>query len=181
MNTIEPDTRDWADVLETGCTECGFTGTEDVSTAPASITDSATAWAVVLARPDAARRLSRTRWSNLEYAAHMRDIYGLFTARTRLIVAAEDPVLPNFDGDQVAVDSDYEHSEPAEVLAGLRKSAADYVAAVSALGDLQWGRTGRRADGRTFTLASLTRYGLHEIRHHLHDVGIPHTAPRSGD
>lgn len=28
---IEPDTRDWADVLEGGCGECGFTGTEAVA------------------------------------------------------------------------------------------------------------------------------------------------------
>lgn len=178
MNTIEPDTRDWANVLETGCSECGFTGTEDVSAAAQAITDSATAWAVVLARPDAARRLSRSRWSNLEYAAHMRDIYGLFTDRTRLIVAEDDPVLPNFDGDQVALDSDYEHSAPAEVLAGLRITAADYAAGVLAIGAQQWDRTGRRADGRVFTLTDLTRYGLHEIRHHLQDVGIPHTVPQ---
>ena len=69
MDEIEPDTRDWADVLETGCTECGFTGEEDISTVPRLVSASTERWDEVLARPDARQRLLPDRWSDLEYAA----------------------------------------------------------------------------------------------------------------
>ncbi|MDN6379048.1 MAG: hypothetical protein L0K10_08965 [Brevibacterium aurantiacum] len=44
MNEIEPDTRDWADVLEAGCPECGFTGHEDVTSGADFATASAETW-----------------------------------------------------------------------------------------------------------------------------------------
>ena len=34
MSEIIPDTRDWTDVLAGGCSECGFTGTEDPTVVP---------------------------------------------------------------------------------------------------------------------------------------------------
>ena len=35
----------------------------------------------------------------------------------------------------------------------------------------QWDRTGRRSDGASFTIDSFARYFLHDVVHHLHDVG----------
>jgi hypothetical protein len=35
----------------------------------------------------------------------------------------------------------------------------------------QWDRTGRRGDGASFTIDSFARYFLHDVIHHLHDVG----------
>lgn len=171
MSEIEPDTRDWADVLEAGCTECGFTGDEDVSAVPDYASTSAEVWNEVLARPNAAERTQPDRWSDVEYAAHVRDILDLFRERTNLIVSQESPTLPNFDGDAVALDSDYRNQTPAEVALGLRAAALAYAAELSQISGDQWDRVGYRADGREFTVTSLTRYGLHELRHHLQDVG----------
>lgn len=112
MSEIEPDTRDWADVLEAGCAECGFTGDEDVSVVPDYASTSAEVLSEVLTRPNATERTQPDRWSDVEYAAELSQI----------------------SGDQ-------------------------------------WDRVGYRADGREFTVTSLTRYGLHELRHHLQDVG----------
>jgi hypothetical protein len=39
------------------------------------------------------------------------------------------------------------------------------------VGPDEWSRPGRRSDGATFTVNSLSRYLLHDIVHHLHDVG----------
>ena len=35
----------------------------------------------------------------------------------------------------------------------------------------EWQRPGRRSDGAEFTIDSLARYLLHDVVHHLHDVG----------
>lgn len=36
--------------------------------------------------------------------------------------------------------------------------------------DGDWDRTGQRSDGFTFTVATLSRYLVHDLEHHLHDV-----------
>lgn len=172
MSGIEPDTRDWAEVLDGGCEECGFTGREDVLSARSAIAEAAAAWAPALSETDAAERRRDDRWSTVEYAAHLRDVLTEFRARTLLMLAEEAPTLSNFDGDAVAIESDYRSQTAPEVLAGLEAAAAAYAAALSDVDEDQWERTGLRADGREFTIASLTRYGLHEVRHHLRDVTV---------
>src|SRR5699024_3474942 len=71
-------------------------------------------WQKVLTRDDASTRRTPGRWSDLEYAAHMRDVLDLFRRRTELMLTETDPTLDNFDGDAVAIASDYEHQNPAE-------------------------------------------------------------------
>jgi hypothetical protein len=171
MSEITPDTRDWADVLEGGCPDCGFTGTEDVTAVPATITEAAETWQKVLTRDDASTRRTPGRWSDLEYAAHMRDVLDLFRRRTELMLTETDPTLDNFDGDAVAIASYYEHQNPAEVARALCAAAEAYAGRLSQVTGDEWNRRGYRSDGREFTVASLTRYGLHEVRHHLGDVG----------
>lgn len=168
--SIVPDTRDWSEVLEQGCETCGFIGNEEVVDASDEIRSAVDRWADVLARLDAAQRPRPDRWSDVEYAAHVRDILTLFRQRQELMLTGDDPELPNFDGDAVALADDYAGQAPAEVLAGLRDAAEAYATALSNIRGDQWERTGHRDDGRAFTVTTLTRYGLHEVRHHLHDV-----------
>lgn len=169
MSEISPDTRDWTDVLTGGCSECGFTGTEDPTGVPSTLAEAAATWQTVLTRADATERRSPDRWSDVEYAAHMRDVLDEFRRRTERMLAETDPTLDNFDGDAVAVDSDYAHQIPAEV--ALRVAAESYARLLSQVSGEEWDRRGFRSDGHAFTVASLTFYGLHEVRHHLGDVG----------
>ena len=123
MSPIEPDTKDWAEVLDTGCAECGFTGRENVIELSTRIAEAAASWSPVLARADAAERPRADRWSAVEYAAHLRDVLTEFRGRTLLMLTEEAPTLPNFDGDAVALESDYRHQTAAEVLDGLNTAA----------------------------------------------------------
>src|SRR5699024_2550119 len=132
-----------------GCPDCGFTGTEDVTAVPATITEAAETWQKDLTRDDVSTRRTPGRWSDLDNAAHMRDGFNLFRRRTALMLAETAPRRDTIDG--AAAESD-----------------ADRLSQVT--GD-EWNRRGYRSDGREFTVASLTRYGLHEVRHHLGDVG----------
>ena len=82
----------------------------------------------------------------------MRDILDLFRERTQLIVSQSAPTLPNFDGDAVAIEPDYQHQNSAEVAVGLRAAALAYAAELAQVTDNEWGRTGYRSDGREFTV-----------------------------
>ena len=168
---ITPDTKDWTWVLERPCPECGF----DVSTfgraaVPDMIRTNAAAWRVVLGRPDAARRPSEGRWSPLEYACHVRDVFRLFDERLGLMLAEDDPMFANWDQDVTAVDDRYAEQAPAIVADELEVAGAGIAASFAAVQGAQWARAGRRSDSASFTVESFARYFVHDPIHHLWDV-----------
>ena len=71
----------------------------------------------MLARADVRDRPAPEVWSPLEYAAHTRDVVGLFHERISLLLEKDDPRFGSWDGEQVAVDSDYGAQDPAVVAA----------------------------------------------------------------
>lgn len=171
---IPPDTKDWTWTLERTCQECGFTAGEVAGAdVPALIRSLTAPWAEVLQRPDVAIRHRPDRWAALEYACHVRDVCRVFTVRLRLMLERETPAFPDFAPDDAAAAGRYaEQAAPrvgAELTAAAGGLAADY-AAVQADGS-QWERTGLRSDGKEFTVLALGRYLLHDLAHHLHDVG----------
>jgi hypothetical protein len=169
--TIEPDTKDWTWVVDRRCPECGFeaavVGAEDL---PALIEQNAAAWRPVLDASHSTTRPSPGVWSPLEYACHVRDVHRVFAGRLASMLEHEDPLLEGWDQDRAAVEASYGEQQPAvvveELLAAAQRAATGY-AGVD--GD-RWDRTGRRADGAVFTVASLGRYQLHDVVHHLRDV-----------
>ncbi len=169
---IEPDLKDWTWVLDRRCPECGFLGSEvDRNALGAMIRDNALTWIEVLGRDDVAVRIRDDRWSPLEYACHIRDVFRLYDERLALMLTEDDPDFPNWDQDVTAIEDRYGDQDPAVVatelvLAGNR--LADGFDAVT--GD-QWARTGNRSDGVTFTVDTFGRYFVHDPIHHLGDVG----------
>ncbi|HEY5400293.1 MAG TPA: DinB family protein [Trebonia sp.] len=169
--TIVPDGKDWTWVLSRVCPECGF-DTQSFSRGeiPAMIRANAAGWRAPLAAPDATDRPSPGRWSALEYGCHVRDVFRLYDYRLGLMLAEDDPLYPNWDQDETAVDDDYASQSPAVVadeLASAADAIADSFAGVSAD---QWLRPGRRSDGASFTVETFARYLMHDPVHHLHDV-----------
>lgn len=170
---IIPDRKDWTWVLERPCPQCGFDPAavrfDDI---PARVLEIASAWQPVLRRDDVRLRPDEQTWSPLEYAAHVRDVLGVFTTRLDLILDEDDPPFPNWDQDATADAERYNEQDPgvvADELADAAESAAEAFGSVSP-DDLH--RQGRRSDGAVFTIDSLGRYFLHDLEHHLHDVGI---------
>jgi hypothetical protein len=170
---IVPDTKDWTWVLERPCPECGFDSTS-VATADvaAGIRAAADRWAAILTEPpDVLRRRAREdRWSPLEYACHVRDVFVLFDRRLGLMLADDDPTFANWDQDATALDERYDEQDPTAVAAELAAAAAALAADFDALPGEAWDRRGSRSDGATFTVASFARYLLHDPVHHLFDV-----------
>ena len=174
---IQPDTKDWTWVLERRCEECGYDAaavtTSDVAGA---IRANAAAWQVVeltAIRPD-----ERT-WSSLEYACHVRDVLVLYRERLDLMTTQDDPLYPNWDQDESAIVERYAEQDPSTVQRELQDAAAAIAGRFDGLSEAEWQRPGRRSDGASFTVDTFSRYFLHDVVHHLHDVS-PSRDPAGG-
>jgi DinB superfamily len=172
---IVPDTKDWTWVLERPCPECGFdTTTVTRDAVPQLLRDNAAAWQVVLGGRDTLElrtRPSEDRWSTLEYACHVRDVFRLFDRRLHLMLDVDDPTFPNWDQDATAIADRYSEQDPRAVVAQLLDAANALADSFVNLSTEQWQRTGTRSDGAHFTVESFARYLTHDPVHHLHDVG----------
>jgi hypothetical protein len=172
---IVPDTKDWTWVLERSCPECGYDAvTTTRAAAPRLIQDNAVAWQAALTSQEAAALRTRPRedrWSVVEYACHVRDVYRIFDQRLVMMLEADDPTFPNWDQDATAAADGYQDQDPG-VVAGQLAEAADRIAGrFAGLGPEQWERTGSRSDGARFSVDSFASYLIHDPVHHLHDVG----------
>jgi hypothetical protein len=173
---IIPDTQDWTWVLERPCPECGF----DASTFPPTgvaglIRENAAEWQGILAGPEAdlRRRPSEDRWSALEYACHVRDVFRIYDERLARMLNEDDPLFQNWDQDVTAVEEGYGEQDPARVTDELARSAEVLAGAFEAVAADQWNRPGRRSDGAHFTVDTFARYLVHDPVHHVHDVRRP--------
>jgi hypothetical protein len=168
---ITPDTKDWTWVLERRCPECGFdAATVEFDDIPRLIRENAASWAPVLRRTDVAVRPDDHTWSALEYGAHVRDVFRIFTTRLALMLTDTNPRFENWDQDATALAERYNEQNPATVADELAAAAASVADAFEAVPIEDRGRQGRRGDGAVFTVTTLGRYLLHDPVHHLHDV-----------
>lgn len=168
---ITPDTKNWTWVLERECPECGFDASAvDLAEVPDLLRANAAAWPVVLERPDVRERPDDATWSDLEYAAHVRDVFRIFRVRLRLMLEEDSPRFENWDQDATAVQERYREQDPEVVSAELTAAAEEMAEALESVPDDARGRTGLRSDGSAFTVETLAQYFLHDPVHHLHDV-----------
>lgn len=173
---IAPDTKDWTWVLTHPCPECGFdAGLIRFDDIPRIVRGNAALWSPVLERADVRERPNDHTWSALEYAAHVRDVYLIFTVRLRLMLAEDNPLFSNWNQDATAEAERYNEQDPAAVNRELTEAATALADQYSTVPAESRERVGRRSDGSTFTVASLGRYLVHDVVHHLHDVGNPQT------
>jgi Mycothiol maleylpyruvate isomerase N-terminal domain len=171
---IEPDTKDWTWVLERACPECGLdVSSLDPDRIPPLLRQNAVQWARLLAGPSEVvrGRTQSERWSILEYACHVRDVFILFDQRLQLMLASDDPLFANWDQDETAVAERYDQQDPTEVSAQLAEAAEALARSFESVEPAQQSRSGRRSDGAVFTVATFGRYMIHDPLHHLFDVG----------
>lgn len=169
---IVPDTKDWTWVLERPCPDCGFDASaHGPGDLPDLLHDTAMTWSDVLARRDVAVRPAAGVWSPLEYACHVRDVHVLFAERVRSMLEQDCPTFASWDQDATAVESDYASQDPAQVVGDLIEAAGAVAGLYAGVDDVAAQRRGTRSNGDVFTVASLGAYHLHDVVHHLHDVG----------
>jgi hypothetical protein len=169
---ITPDTKNWTWVIEHPCAECGFDASKvrpaDVA---GLIRNNAGAWDD-LSRSGTIHpgRPNPERWSSLEYAAHVRDVYRRYDERIASMLSTDDPLFANWDQDASAVEEDYESQDAGTVVAELQRHATHLADRLAALTPEAWQRPGRRSDGASFSVDSISRYMIHDTVHHMWDV-----------
>ena len=179
---IVPDDKDWTWVLERPCPECGFdASTCDPRAVAGMIRENAAGWH---ARVDAGRvrpgRPAPNRWSSLEYACHVRDVFVLYDERLRRMLEEDDPLYANWDQDDTADEDRYDTQDPAIVVAALEAAAARLADRFDGVGDAAWERTGRRSDGASFTVDTFSRYLVHDPIHQPSADQNPMPVPVAG-
>ena len=124
----------------------------------------------MLARSDVRQRPTTDRWSSLEYACHVRDVFRIYDYRLDLILTIDDPTYPNWDQDETAIAERYDEQEPAVVAEELQAAADQIASRFASVRDDQWSRTGNRSDGARFTVDTFSQYLVHDVVHHIYDV-----------
>ncbi|WP_230208952.1 DinB family protein [Nostocoides sp. HKS02] len=170
--TIVPDDKDWTWTLLRTCPDCGFEAARvPAKDLAAQILELTAAWETVLARATVRDRPAPGVWSPLEYGCHVRDVCRVFEGRVHLMLAEDGPAFPNWDQDETAVAQRYAEQDPAVVSAELTAAARDASAAFASVGEDDWQRRGLRSNGSEFSVLTLGQYFLHDLAHHLVDVG----------
>ena len=169
---IVPDGKDWTWVLERPCPECGFDASgfarDEVG---AEARANAATWARLLAEPGAAVRTRADRWSVLEYACHVRDVFRVCDYRLERMLTEDGPHYDNWDQDATAIEDRYDEQDPTTVGHEVIAAAAVMADRFDAVSGEAWQRSGFRSDGARFTVDTFARYVIHDPMHHLWDVG----------
>ena len=168
---ITPDTKDWTWVLERRCPECGFEAAGLTPRDVARRLDQALPrWDAALQRDDVLERPDPETWSPLEYACHVRDVFGLFRHRLGLMLAEDGARFEDWDQDATAAEKAYADADPAVVRAELAGQGAAIREAFADVPEEAYARRGLRSNGSEFTVVTLAQYFLHDVEHHLYDV-----------
>jgi hypothetical protein len=182
--TIVPDDKDWTWILTRQCPECGFDAVSlpraDIA---ALVRSTATQWLAILDTPSAIlrQRARSDRWSPLEYACHVRDVFRIYDQRLQLMLTTIEPTYPNWDQDRSAIDDGYHDQDPGTVGAELAAAASLLATHFDTVVGPDWERRGIRSDGARFTVDTFGRYMIHDPVHHLYDVHLDLPGPTEQD
>jgi predicted carbohydrate-binding protein with CBM5 and CBM33 domain len=110
-------------------------------------------------------------WSALEYGCHVRDVLRFQRDRVAAAQTEDVPAFGSMRRDERAVEQHYNEQDPRAVAGQLASAARDFVAALTALDDAGWLRTGVypwpvRA---VRTVEWIGQRTAHELAHHLLD------------
>ena len=168
---ITPDTKDWTWVVERPCPQCGFDLTHFPRlTYATAIRENAAHWPSLLAEEGVGSRPRPDRWSTLEYACHVRDVFRIFVGRLDMMRSIDSPTFENWDQDATAEAERYGEQDPTEVAGELVQAAEELALEFDSLKQEEWSRAGYRSNGSHFTVESLGGYLIHDPIHHLYDV-----------
>ena len=98
------------------------------------------------------------KWSMLEIVAHMRDMErGAYIDRYRRILAEDNPLLPDLDGDLIALLDDYRSLKLPEVLRDWLKLRKESLKLLKSVKGARWERAGTHETAGPLTMESLLR------------------------
>jgi DinB family protein len=101
-------------------------------------------------------------WSVVEVLCHLRDAEERGIERMRAMRDTDEPPLPAYDQEQLAIERNYAAADLREALAAFVSFRAQHIAELTALPPAAWERSGHHSDLGRITIAA---YTLHLVSH----------------
>ena len=119
-------------------------------------------------------------WSALEYACHVRDVLEVNNGRVQQSLVEDVPVYEPMGRDERVTDLAYNEQHPSSVAAAIATNADALAATFEGLDPAQWERTGIYGypESEERTMLWIGQHTIHEVHHHLLDVGRTMRAAR---
>ena len=119
-------------------------------------------------------RLVRTRsgpFALVEHVRHMGDLEREgFGERIRKLIMEDDPFLPDFDGERIALERAYLQAELAPALAAFAGAREETLRLLRSVPDAAWSRSGLQEGVGKVMLRDLPRRILDHDRAHLNEI-----------
>ena len=114
-----------------------------------------------------------TAWSALEYACHVRDVLETNDQRVRQTLVEDLPTYAPMRRDERVLELAYNQQDPVEVAAAIASGADALATTFEGLAAPQWERTGMYGypGPEERTIRWIGQHTVHEVHHHLLDVG----------
>ncbi len=107
-------------------------------------------------------------WTVVEVLCHLRDFDGFFQHRIHLMLEQDNPELPSYDHDQIAIDRKYNEQPIEEVVAALKQSREQFIALFYSFNDSAeiFARRGTHPERGSWSIFdSLLQAGHHDVDH----------------
>lgn len=105
-------------------------------------------------------------WSIIEIVCHLRDFDEIFYQRAQMMQAQEQPQLPAYDHEAMAINRAYQQQDLAEAYGALKASRERFIAFFAGLTPEQWARDGLHPERDSFTMTDAAmQVGLHDLDH----------------
>lgn len=105
-------------------------------------------------------------WSIIEIMCHLRDFDAIFRSRAQMMLKQDDPTLPAYDHEAMALESAYQQEPLDRVCEQFTASRRQTIALFRALTPQQWQRAGAHPERDSFTMTdAVMQVGLHDLDH----------------
>ena len=116
------------------------------------------------------RRPAPGEWAVIEVVAHVADVDERAHTRLRRMLAEDNPFLPAFDQDALAVERGYIGMDLPEQVARYRQARAAHLADLAGLDRRQWQRSGRHEAAGDLTVQVYEAHVASEDVDHLAQI-----------
>jgi hypothetical protein len=105
-------------------------------------------------------------WSVIQVVCHLHDFDGFFQGRVELMLAQDEPELPGYDHEALAIERDYQHQDLPTVEADLIEHRRRFLTLFESLNDEQLARSGIHPEnGRITVFDALVQLTHHDLTH----------------
>ncbi len=105
-------------------------------------------------------------WSIIEILCHLRDFDAIFYNRAIMMIEQDQPQLPGFDHEAMAIERSYQQENLQTAYQTLRASRQRFIQFFEALTPEQWERGGVHPERDSFTMTDAAmQVGMHDLDH----------------